>query len=426
MSEKNSNGILKTAAVIAESFRNINVTEDGILELLDNRMFINLFENVPDFRQQGKVVYKLPNLLLLVFLTVLRRGKASFLDISYVIKANRKKYAEYGLLPEDGSTPSHDTIRRVLTLVDGDALYENTIRGFYLFLESLKNHYSIQGDYRHLCIDGKEMRGSGRSASTHNPQRNYAMLNIYEASSFTILECEPIDKKENEIPVAQRLLKQMDLKNTVVTADALHCQKETAAIIHEGKGIYVLVAKENQRLLLEEIQARFDKYSSRIRRHEEDGRIIEILELPKSYVLADEWNGLKCFARMNSSRCVRYFITNTKDDLLICQAISLRWKIETFHKLKDCDMQEDAVRSTDRQALRNIATLNNLGEQLFSMYQSISGLPHREAKVYFQENPIECLNAILSVMSSEQIVDSLVKDLKKRRRKRTSSGASEG
>lgn len=79
------------------------------------------------------------------------------------------------------------------------------------------------------------------------------MLNIYEAASYTVIECEPIDKKENEIPVAQRLLKQMNLKNTVVTADALHCQRETAAIIHEGKGIYVLIAKENQKLLSEEI-----------------------------------------------------------------------------------------------------------------------------------------------------------------------------
>ena len=65
-----------------------------------------------------------------------------------------------------------------------------------------------------------------------------------------------------------------------------------------------------------------------------------------------------------------------------------------------------------------IATLNNLGEQLFTLFQTITGLCHKEAKVYFQENTIECLNVILSVMSSEQIVDSLVKDLKKRRRKR--------
>ena len=80
----------------------------------------------------------------------------------------------------------------------------------------MKNHYSVQGDYRHLCIDGKEMRGSGRASGTNHPQRNYAMLNIYEAASYTVIECEPIDKKENEIPVAQRLLRQMNLKNTVI------------------------------------------------------------------------------------------------------------------------------------------------------------------------------------------------------------------
>lgn len=37
MSEKNSNGILKTTAVIAESFRNINITDNNVLELLDNQ-----------------------------------------------------------------------------------------------------------------------------------------------------------------------------------------------------------------------------------------------------------------------------------------------------------------------------------------------------------------------------------------------------
>ena len=420
MSRKNSNGILATTAIIAESFRNIHITEDGILQLLDNRIFINLFDSIPDFRQQNKIVYGLPQLLLLIFLTILRRDKASFLDIAYAIKANQRTYSAYGLLPE-GKSPAHDTIRRVLTLLDSDTLYENTIRGFYMFLESMRNHYAVQGDYRHLCIDGKEMRGSGRASDTKNPQHNYAMLNIYEASSYTIIECEAIEKKENKIPVAQRLLEKMDLKNAVVTADALHCQKKTASIIYERKGIYVLIAKDNQKSLYEEIQSRFNRYPKKVRKYEEGDRIIEIMELPNNYALKDEWAGLKSFVKMTSKKCTRYFISNTKDDLLICQAISNRWAVETFHKLKDYDMNEDAVRSTDKQALRNIAMMNNLGEQLYTLFQTISGLPHREAKVYFQENTIECLNIILSVMSSEQIVDSLVKDLKKRRRKRNTA-----
>lgn len=416
---KNSNGILKTSVVIAESFRNIHMTEDGILELLDNRIFLNLFENIPDFRQPAKVKYKLSHVLLIIFLTVLRRGKTSFLDIAYVIKANRKKYAAYGLLPDDVSTPSHDTIRRILTLLDTDELYQNTIQAFYFFLESLKKNYTKQGDYRHLCIDGKEMRASGRSNVSKSPRRNTAMLNVFDANTYTVLECVPIDEKENEIPVAQELLLKFNLRNTAVTADALHCQKKTASIIHNGRGIYVLTVKENQPLLLEEIGSRMNKHADKIKRYEDGTRSFKFLDLPGKYALADEWKGLKCFAIMHSDKCDRAFIANTKDHQLIMQAISLRWSIETFHKMKGADMNEDAVRSTDRQALRNIAMLNNLGEQLISLYQTISGLPHREAKVYFQENTIECLNSILSVMSSEEIINSLVKDLKKRRKSRS-------
>ena len=59
-------------------------------------------------------------------------------------------------------------------------------------------------------------------------------------------------------------------------------------------------------------------------------------------------------------------------------------------------MQEDAVRSTDKLAPRNVAAPNNLGEQLFTLHQTITGLPHREAMVYFQENTVECLNTTLS------------------------------
>ena len=37
--------------------------------------------------------------------------------------------------------------------------------------------------------------------------------------------------KSNEIPAVQQLLEVMQLKGAVVTADAMHCQKETAALI---------------------------------------------------------------------------------------------------------------------------------------------------------------------------------------------------
>ncbi len=421
MSRKNSNGIVNSFAVITESFRSVNIDEDGILQLLDCHMFLHLFEDVPDFRDQVKITYKLSSLLMMVFLCVLERGKISYTAIADLIEAKEKKYVQYGLLNQD-EFPSHDTIRRILTLLDSEALYENTLQGFYAFLQSLENHLIKAGEYKHIAFDGKEIRGSGRSKDTQKPKRNTAMLNVYDSGLNTVVSCVPIGEKENEIPVSQQILRSMNLKNTVSTADALHCQRETADLINDRKGIYVLTVKDNQPSLSEEIQVRFNNPKSKITTHVCGQRIMEILDLPKNYALSDEWAGLKTFVRMRSVKgkknTIRYFISNTKDHRLITDAIEARWACETMHKLKDMDLYEDAVRSTDRNALTNIALLNNLAVQLFHMYASISGKEFRKAKVYFQVNPIECLNLILGVMSSEDIIDSLIRDLTKKKRNR--------
>ncbi|MDE7326597.1 MAG: ISAs1 family transposase [Lachnospiraceae bacterium] len=68
-----------------------------------------------------------------------------------------------------------------------------------------------------------------------------------------------IGEKTNEIPAAQELLKRMDLKGTIVTADALNCQKDIVSAIVESKGDYVLSLKGNQALFYEEVQGFFDE-----------------------------------------------------------------------------------------------------------------------------------------------------------------------
>ena len=421
---KNSNGVIHSFAVISEAFRHIDLDEDNVIRFLDNRFFIQIFENIPDFRQKEKIKYKLSNILMMVFLTVLERGKTSYVIIADVIEAKKRFYESVGLI-EDGQCPSHDTIRRVLSLLNPEGLHHNTIQAFYFFLQCLERNFLTQGDYKHMAFDGKEIRGSGRSADTKNPKRNTAMLNVYDTGCATVICCEPIDEKENEIPVSQELFRWMEFKNSILTADALHCQKETVSLIHSGKGLYLLIVKENQRLLSEEIKARFDnlKHHKQIKTYEEDNRIIEIYPLPKNYALAEEWPGLKAFVKMRSTRnskkpCIRYFIANTTDHRLICDAINFRWSCEKMHRIKDMDLFEDAIRSTDKTALQNIANLNNLAVQLFYLYQSITGMEFRKAKIFFQTNPIDCLNLILGTMSSEEIINRLIDNLNKKKKKR--------
>lgn len=423
MSRKNSNGVINTFMYITESFRHVDIDEDEVVRIMDNRFFIQLFESVPDFRQTRKCTYKLSHLLMMIFLTVLERGKVSFTVIEDIIEAKKRLYTQYGLI-EDDNCPSHDTIRRVLTLLNADGLYENTLNAFYFFLLCLERHVKGQGDYKHMAFDGKEIRGSGRRKDTRNPKRNTAMLNVYDTGCATVICCEPIDEKENEIPVSQDLFQWMEFRNTILTADALHCQKDTANLINRQHGSYLLTVKDNQPQLSAEIKARFEnpKYKGKIQRYELEDRTVEILELPKNYALRDDWAGLKSFVRMVSSKgkntCIRHYISNTSDSKLICDAVTLRWSCESLHRIKDMDLFEDVLRSTDKNALQNLANLNNLAVQLFHLYKAISGKEFRKAKIYFQTNPIECLTTILGVMSSEEIVDAIVKDLKKQKRAR--------
>lgn len=64
-----------------------------------------------------------------------------------------------------------------------------------------------------------------------------------------------VGDKTNEIPVAQQVLKELPLKQTIVTLDALHTQRETARIIFQEKhSDYLMTVKDNQLELLEKIQ----------------------------------------------------------------------------------------------------------------------------------------------------------------------------
>lgn len=67
-----------------------------------------------------------------------------------------------------------------------------------------------------------------------------------------------IDEKNIGIPAAQELLKLMDLKGDIVSADAMNCQKETAATIVKSRGDYVLAVKANQKNLFHVVKDYFD------------------------------------------------------------------------------------------------------------------------------------------------------------------------
>jgi len=75
----------------------------------------------------------------------------------------------------------------------------------------------------------------------------------------TVLGQIACDPAENEITALPKLLQLLDLDGAVVTADAMHCQKDTARQIRKGGGDYLLQVKANQPALHESLQWLFDQ-----------------------------------------------------------------------------------------------------------------------------------------------------------------------
>ncbi len=261
---------------------------------------------------------------MILFAIIDEGSHPSCLAIEDFIYIERHKFCEWGLLDDAETVPSHDTIRRVLMSIKPASLQNCLLDSLYEFMNILKENTD---GYEHKSVDGKEIKGSGRGKSTNNPLRNTNVLNLYDNSLGICISSTCVDGKTNEIPVAQETLQELNLKNTVITFDALHTQKETCKIIHNGRGIFVAPIKENQKSLLEEAKVRLEKAPDKNVKVTMDKRIFEIVTLPKNYASSD-FGKIRIFIRMTSkkrkSELVMYFMSNSYDYNLAIEAVDRR------------------------------------------------------------------------------------------------------
>lgn len=417
-----NNKIFNLVAVLNETFREIDIDFDDHIEVMNSIGFLHLFDDLQDYRQPGKIQYKLSDILLLCFLSIIYEGKTTCLGIYDHILVYKSRYEKYGLI-KDGQIPSHDTIRRTLMCIDPVEFEEITIGRIHEFLQELRK--CAQGTmYCHQSVDGKEARGSGRSEDTKNPQRNINVLNVYSNSDCLCIHSKPVETKTNEIPVAQEILRMMELKKTVITFDALHTQRETCNIIASKKGIYVAPVKDNQSGLREEILARFKKYEQtpkkKITTLDTEKRNFRFISLPSNYDNCG-FTGMKTFVEMVShirkKAITMYFISNTKDTELIAEAIERRWEIENnFHKEKDIYLNEDDIHFTNKTSINNIVILNNLALALAKIYGSISTNEMRVAKKEFKAFPVECISKVQLIMKDTEIIKQIKSNLRRKKR----------
>jgi len=104
-----------------------------------------------------------------------------------------------------------------------------------------------RGALMQVRLDGKAIRGA--KDADGNQVRLLAALVGPDAGASVAAAQAKVGKKTNEVPMATRVLDQIDLEGKIVTADALHMVKATADRIHERGGEFVPPVKENRRAL---------------------------------------------------------------------------------------------------------------------------------------------------------------------------------
>jgi predicted transposase YbfD/YdcC len=103
----------------------------------------------------------------------------------------------------------------------------------------------------HTAMDGKTLRGTFKHERDDQPPVH--LLSLYECESGILLGQVTVTRKENEITAAPTLLHPAFVKGRIITADAMHTQTKFCVLVSKFGGYYLLIAKENQPWLLQDL-----------------------------------------------------------------------------------------------------------------------------------------------------------------------------
>lgn len=207
---------------------------------------------IPDYRHPSYIRHLVGDIVMIVFFALL--GNANeWGEIESFAKRKEKWLRKYLELPN--GIPTDDTIRIVTGNINTEHFFQVAV---HLLLETIDGIVQLSGKEIYekdiVSVDGKESCGSKRRDTGDGETRALHTLNVYAGDYGICIGQKFIGEKTNEIPAAQELLPLMDLSNSIVTADALNCQKGTVSAIVKGKGDYVLALKGNQPLFYNEVR----------------------------------------------------------------------------------------------------------------------------------------------------------------------------
>lgn len=210
--------------------------------------FLTHFERVEDPRQAAKVVYPLEEIFLLVLCAVISGAQGW---VAIALYGEKKLDLLRRFLPFEDGTPSHDQLGILFSRLDMEQFQ-------HCFMTWAGSLYEVLEGV--IAVDGKTLR---RSFDTPSGKAAIHMISAWACEQKLILGQRKVDDKTNEITAIPELLALLAIKGSIVTIDAMGCQRKICQQIIEQEADYVIGLKGNQGRLREDVELFFDEHIER-------------------------------------------------------------------------------------------------------------------------------------------------------------------
>lgn len=329
---------------------------------------VNYFSELPDPRIERRKLHRLTDILCITICAVIC-GAQHWTQIEDFGLAKEAWFKTF--LRLEHGIPSHDTFGDFFAALDPEAFGICFIH----WVEALAVHTA--GDI--ISFDGKALRKSFDKASS---KAAIHMVSAFSSANELVLGQLKINDKSNEITAVPKLLELLVLEGTIITTDALNCQKSIAEKIVDKGADYVLALKENHPNLYTDVALYFETHETHCQSSDKEvekghGRLET-----RRYWLTDkidwlvqksEWKGLKAIAMVESTREIqgktsterRYYLTSLINLEDFSRAARNHWHVENkLHWSLDVTFREDFSRVRQGHAAENFSTIRRIALNL--------------------------------------------------------------
>lgn len=351
-------------------------------------LFTQYFSTLKEPRRttKGNFQYPLDEILFLTISSIISGWYEDWGDISFFGKNNlvwlRKFY------PFENGIPSHDVLNKVFNRLNTKEFN----KCFMKWVDSI----AAKSEGRVIAIDGKTIRGM---ASRFGDSKLH-IVSAFCAKNELCLGQIKVNSKSNEITAIPELLNLIAVKGCIITIDAIGCQREIAKDIIAKEADYILMVKENQAELKEQIEKVFHIQTSEmidIQLDCDHGRIekrtCEIITELDFLDTKENWHGLRSIIKITSERTIkktgfyscekRFYISSLLENApLINNSIRSHWTVENnLHWCMDVIMKEDGQLNYVGNAAENMNMMKKMALGMLAKEKSTKYSKKRKMKI---------------------------------------------